>query len=1184
MAHVIDRDRRISDLRLIEEHPLITGTGFAAGAFVDVFGSGRHPQLDTIRDECLTAFTHGVVAVALTPTGDERVVDAVLTTAFGADAASVELRGRLTGARGPRGPVPGGLVVDERIADLVVWGTIRDLTRAMAAHGAAVGSYAAWAARATASATGITGLEPGRGCAGARVTLRGAGFGASRPVHTEVRFPTAPAGCATAEVVSWSDTEIVAAAPPDVGVGCVGFLLMDGDPPNDPYGSYLAMEQAAGMLQSVLGDAFGGKGVVFGQSVVDTVRAARTGFTAGLPCPPCLPPDPATGVPPNRFLGGPPMIRSFTVDGGTGTVVRPGESITLRFEVDNADEVTFTSRTAEGSRWPAVLPPVPTVSVASAGGPGTSGEHVVGPFAIPDDGVDDWDGEYVLEARNACAPEPVSRTVRVERREPEPLFGFADTHVHFANHLAFGGYGVWGRPHAADPALTGDAAMADALPWCDGSRGHGPGGVLPSLEGVGGHLVGGWPAFDGWPKYTTLAHQQAYLDWIRRAVDGGLRLAVCLATNSELVGTRMSEVQGAYLPVDDTSTMIRQLEAVQAMVDLLDTQAGGPGLGWMQIARTPADARRIVAAGNLAVVLGVELDALGGYATPAQLEAAAVAAGSTPEQLVADLVAELHVRGVRHVFPVHGTNNAFGGAALFVREYDAANFFLTGASFVAEAADPALGIAYRIDTDPFGSGISELLAYWGTAALADPAGVAAGDYPLPPAPTNWAGVRGGHINAQGLTEHGVSLVEELMRRGMLIDIDHMGHKTTEGVLDRCEQQGYPVVSGHTGVRALKYGGREITLGPGAEFPADAHAFGTLNPRRLASEVDKSDAQLERIRRLGGMVSAIAYQHHVHDYGGGHGVRNDSSGSSASFAQAWLYVHDAMRGRRVGFGTDINGAGRLPGPRFGPQGSGALTDRVDWQVRPQGRSSREGEVFGQRDGVRYSSPIVDYRHHRYMDYAGHPEQAPFDAEQRDFWEAIAIIASGTEPVAAEQPSVLQRPPATQNFVINLATGLRATSRSEIPIAIPFGFSRPRPIFGENPDVQLAAYLASHPGDAVRADDPRWTRELVPKLAPVWTHWRAMTDGAPAQGSDTWTQDHFGPAGSGLYDATGRLSRSRAGRRDFDVNIDGVAHYGMLPDLMQDLRNIGMQPQTLAAMYRSAEDYIRVWERCEARRLP
>ena len=28
------------------------------------------------------------------------------------------------------------------------------------------------------------------------------------------------------------------------------------------------------------------------------------------------------------------------------------------------------------------------------------------------------------------------------------------------------------------------------------------------------------------------------------------------------------------------------------------------------------------------------------------------------------------------------------------------------------------------------------------------------------------------------------------------------------------------------------------------------------------------------------------------------------------------------------------------------------------------------------------------------------------------------------------------------------------------------------------------------------------------------------------------------------------------RDFDYNLDGLAHYGMLPDMLQDLKNVGL----------------------------
>jgi microsomal dipeptidase-like Zn-dependent dipeptidase len=50
----------------------------------------------------------------------------------------------------------------------------------------------------------------------------------------------------------------------------------------------------------------------------------------------------------------------------------------------------------------------------------------------------------------------------------------------------------------------------------------------------------------------------------------------------------------------------------------------------------------------------------------------------------------------------------------------------------------------------------------------------------------------------------------------------------------------------------------------------------------------------------------------------------------------------------------------------------------------------------------------------------------------------------------------------------------------------------------------------------------------------------------------------------------------GRRTFDFNVDGFAHYGMLPDLLQDLKNIGLGPRGFDALFSSAEAYLVMWE--------
>jgi len=60
----------------------------------------------------------------------------------------------------------------------------------------------------------------------------------------------------------------------------------------------------------------------------------------------------------------------------------------------------------------------------------------------------------------------------------------------------------------------------------------------------------------------------------------------------------------------------------------------------------------------------------------------------------------------------------------------------------------------------------------------------------------------------------------------------------------------------------------------------------------------------------------------------------------------------------------------------------------------------------------------------------------------------------------------------------------------------------------------------------------------------------------------------------------LVRAKAGeRRDYDINLDGMAHYGMLPDFLQDLRNDGLTAEDLAPLFRSAYDYLQMWEKCQ-----
>jgi hypothetical protein len=63
----------------------------------------------------------------------------------------------------------------------------------------------------------------------------------------------------------------------------------------------------------------------------------------------------------------------------------------------------------------------------------------------------------------------------------------------------------------------------------------------------------------------------------------------------------------------------------------------------------------------------------------------------------------------------------------------------------------------------------------------------------------------------------------------------------------------------------------------------------------------------------------------------------------------------------------------------------------------------------------------------------------------------------------------------------------------------------------------------------------------------------------------------------YDGKVTFTRERTGTRTFDLNHDGVAHYGMLPDLLADAQRAPGGHRALALLWGSAEAYLEMWQR-------
>ena len=64
----------------------------------------------------------------------------------------------------------------------------------------------------------------------------------------------------------------------------------------------------------------------------------------------------------------------------------------------------------------------------------------------------------------------------------------------------------------------------------------------------------------------------------------------------------------------------------------------------------------------------------------------------------------------------------------------------------------------------------------------------------------------------------------------------------------------------------------------------------------------------------------------------------------------------------------------------------------------------------------------------------------------------------------------------------------------------------------------------------------------------------------------------------FDGGVTFDKQRSGERVFDINVDGVAHYGLYPDWLEDLRKLAGD-EIVDDMARGAEAYLQTWERAE-----
>ena len=439
-------------------------------------------------------------------------------------------------------------------------------------------------------------------------------------------------------------------------------------------------------------------------------------------------------------------------------------------------------------------------------------------------------------------------------RGPSPyaeVQGTIDGHNHVTAYEFLGGDAHCGEPwNPAGPA----AALVDCPD-------HYPDGTAAVLENalygdpLRKHDPVGWPTFKGWPAPASQTHEQTYYRWIERAYLGGVRIMV----NDLVENVALCQVYPLkHNSCDDMDSIRLQYRRIHEMQDFIDARAGGPGLGWFRIVRDPFEARRVINEGKMAVVLGIETSEIFGCGGSELLPRC------NRDQIVAGLD-EIQRMGVASFFPIHKFDNALGGvrfdSGTFGAAINAANFKQTGHFWKVERCKGPETDNEQATVVPEDIIDAGLLSFF-------PAGLVP-IYPPPP-----------HCNALGLTPLGEFTVEQMIDRGLMIEVDHMSAKSASRALALAEARGYSgVLSSHSWMdphlrsRVYGLGGfiEPITTGPesfieewrqlravadprfrfGIGFGADANGFHSQPPARGA---DKPNPVTYPFKSLDGSIT------------------------------------------------------------------------------------------------------------------------------------------------------------------------------------------------------------------------------------------------------------------------------------------------------------------------------------------
>ncbi len=380
-----------------------------------------------------------------------------------------------------------------------------------------------------------------------------------------------------------------------------------------------------------------------------------------------------------------------------------------------------------------------------------------------------------------------------------PVRGFVDPHTHMTSYEFMGGKMMHGKPMHR-------WGVEYALP--DSKEIHGPDGsldIIGNLYAYGDanyrYDTRGWPDFPFWPNHKQISHMGYYYKWIERAWQGGLRMATThLVENEVLCNVQKTVNPASWIDPNDCNTMnsIRlQIQRLHEMQDYIDAQSGGPGKGFFRLVTSAEQSRQVIADGKLAVLMGIEASEIFNCGIKDECNRRTVEAQ----------LQEFYDLGVRVMYPTHKFDNKFAGSKVEDGFINLGGVLSTGHFFETKECNedtrgaPMTSGFPLIGDVPVISDILDSIGYNPEYDESRP-----------------------HCNKHGLSELGVYLVNRMIDKKMLIELDHMSAETATKVMDIVETRNYSgVITSHSWMNHAKDGGLHVNA------KRLAHAGGFMAP-------------------------------------------------------------------------------------------------------------------------------------------------------------------------------------------------------------------------------------------------------------------------------------------------------------------------------------------------------------------